>query len=102
MNTQNKQELKCPLANGANEQQQSHSGQSRRGFIGYCIGAMAAVSALFVAFPIFAFFRLPRKIGGGGIERLVFSGLHPRSSDDPVAVDGDRVTKVIRRRGTGD
>lgn len=36
----------------------------RRSFLQKCIGGMAAISGFIVAWPVFSFIRLPRRIGG--------------------------------------
>jgi hypothetical protein len=47
---------------GSNPQEPAATGRNRRGFFHACFAFMTALAAFIVAFPIFSFFRLPRRI----------------------------------------
>lgn len=47
-----------------NSHQVAERQDPRRSFLQKCIGSMAAASACIVAWPVFSFIRLPRRIGG--------------------------------------
>lgn len=49
-------EKACPLTNPPEF-------SARRNFVQWCIGGMAALSAAIVAWPVFTFIRLPKRIG---------------------------------------
>jgi Rieske Fe-S protein len=61
-NNQDAQQLNADADQRTTSQEPAAARRDRRGFFHACFTLMTAVAAFIVAFPIFSFFRLPRRI----------------------------------------
>jgi cytochrome b6-f complex iron-sulfur subunit len=65
---------------------------ARRSFLNKCIGAMSALAAAIVVFPVISFMRLPKRLGGAKIIEVLIADL---SEDQALYFDRQGVQIVL-------